>query len=199
MDFVPSHRLASRLCSGPTQDNLAQTLPIPVFIAVERLAGVRQFARCAFDGFHEPEQVREHRYIWTRETSTIDCYFTELTKLRYIWLEIANTGPAGSEIALTWDGQTVISKRIVRGRTTVCGRLPDSVVLKQLTLRLETSTFVPDQSGCTPGDTRELGIALRAIVFGKRWTKYRAGSFFQPTLPKRLEGFTRPFRRRRAA
>jgi hypothetical protein len=170
-----------------------------VFVALRRRTGAKLFARCAFDGFYEPEGIGRHRYIWTRNSAQIECHFTDVIKLRYVWLEIANTAPSGTEIMVSWDGQPVISRRLVCGRTTLCGKIPSSVVRKQLTLQIETSTFVPDHVGLGNGDQRALGVALRGIVFGKRWTKYRAGSHFEIPLQQRLQRLARQLRGRRAA
>ncbi len=185
MDFVPSHRLRSRLAPGPSQTHVAQTLPVPVFVALRRCA--EQFARCAFTGFHEPETLGDRRYIWTRGEAQVDCFFVEPAKLQYIWVEIAATAPHGARVRLSVDGRVLREHVLITGRCTLMARLPEARVFHQLKLELNSDTFVPNQLEVGLGDTRELGVAVRGIVFGKRLLRYLPGSYFRKPLRKKLK------------
>ena len=100
MDFTPSHRLQSRLKPCSSQAVLAMSQPIPVFVAVKRRSGLRQYARCILRGFYDPEIGGRRPYIWTRDQAALECHFPSATKLNYIWLEVGATSPQGATVDL---------------------------------------------------------------------------------------------------
>jgi hypothetical protein len=186
MDFLPSHRLQSRLVPQPDVHAAASALPIPIFVAVKRRRGLRQYPRCVFRGFHDPENARQRPQIWSREQAAIDCCFPASTKLRYVWLEIGSTSPRGATLDVYVNDQLVAHQRRVRGRATLCAKLHQASVVTNLSLRIVTTTFVPAEIIAGSDDPRELGIALRAVVFGKRRTKYRSGNYRFDPLSQRV-------------
>jgi hypothetical protein len=186
MDFTPSHRLQSRLVPQPDVDAAASALPIPIFVAVKRRRGLRQYPRCVFRGFYDPENARQRPQIWSHDEATIDCCFPASTKLRYVWLEIGSTSPRGATLDLYVNDQLVAHQRRIRGRTTVCAKLLEACVVTCMSIRIVTTTFVPGDVLAGSEDRRELGVALRAVVFGKRKTKYRPGTYRSDPFGRRI-------------
>ena len=199
MDFIPSQRILSRLECRPNQAHVARTLPIPVFVAIKRRTQLRQFARCAFSGVYEAELAETNRYIWTQANASIDCYFATSAKLRYVWFEVAATAPGGSRISVQLDNVSLLRDHFVRGRTTVRLALPEARVLSKCTLAVQSSTFIPSEAIDASQDGRELGVALRGIVFGKRMTKYQSGLMFRKPIKMRIAKLIGQWRRKRAA
>lgn len=185
MDFLPSQRIRSQMAQSPSSDWLQSRLPIPIFIAERLTTPYRRFARCAFDGFYEPEIHPKMTYVWTDGMGTIRCQFPETFRLQYLWVEIGATAPKGSLVSLHWDNQPIVKNHHVVGRSTVRGRLPSPIVTHAATLTITSSVFVPDQEGLG-NDPRKLGVAVRGLVFGKRRTKYRAGLAFHRPLKQTL-------------
>jgi hypothetical protein len=174
-------------------------LPIPVFVSLRNAPNQRQFTKCAFVDFQDPEVIGERRYIWTKSRSTVECYFPAPTKLRYAWLEICATGPAGSTVTIMVDHRTVLENHRVVGTDCIRLRLPNNRIYHDLKLRIDSSTFVPRHAYPGSEDGRELGVALRAIVFARSRTKYRAGSIFRTGLYERLQTIAGNWFTRRAA
>ena len=199
MDFTPSHRLQSRLVHRPEQVVLASSLPIPVFVAVKRRWGLRQSPRCAFRGFHDPEMGPKGQHIWTRDQAHVECQLPVSTKLQYVWLEVGMTSPQGTTLDLYVNERLVVQQQTIRGRATICARLPEPCVVNHLSLRLVATTFVPSEVIVGSDDSRQLGVALRAIVFGKRRAKYRSGTYGQQPLNARAANLVRSWIGRKAA
>ena len=197
MDFVPSERLRSRLAPLPSSHKPNHNLPVPVFISVKRRKRIRQFACCEFDGFHALETSPQACYLWTTGRATIECQFPESAALQYVWLEIASTAPHGSLVTLQWDEQ-VVATTTVRGRATIRGRLAAMQVVNGAKLNIVSDTFVPQQLNFGD-DARELGVAVRGLVFGKRRTKYRARLAFQRSMADRFVRWLSPGKSAKAA
>jgi hypothetical protein len=178
---------------------MASSLPIPVFVAVKRRWGLRQYPRCSFCGFHDPEMGPKGQHIWTRDQANVECQLPVSTKLQYVWLEVGMTAPHGTTLDLYVNERLVVQQKTIRGRATVCARLPEPCVVNHLTLRLATTTFVPSAVIAGSDDSRQLGVALRAIVLGKRRTKYRCGTYGQQPLGARVAALVRGWMGRKAA
>ena len=196
MDFVPSQRLRSRLSPSPSRYGPSHSLPVPVFISVKRRKGIRHYAACSFNGFFEAEAQADRKYLWSQEEATICCQFPEVTTLQYVWVEIASTAPSGSQVKIYCD-EHLVSEKKVRGRSTVRGKLPQLQLLNEVKLTIVSSTCVPKSLGLGE-DTRELGVAVSGLVFGKRRTKYRNGLAFQRPLRDRFTKWN-PLRKSRTA
>lgn len=195
MDFIPSQRLRSQMAPSPSHDSLAHTLPVPVFVAVKRLKQIRRYARCAFQGFFQPENDRKGRYIWTEGDASIECHFPTTIRLQYAWIEVASTAPDGSKVSVQLNNEQLVNDQHVKGRSTIVAKLPRPELFHRLTLKISSDTFEAGSAG-ENSDQRSLGIAIRGVVFGKRATKYRAGSFYKPTISQRFAKVL-PWRKRK--
>jgi hypothetical protein len=186
MHFTPSHRLMSRLVPQVDAAVTAASQPIPVFVAVKRRSGLRHYARCVFRGCYDPEVARGRPIIWTADQAAVECHFAGPTKLQFIWVEIGSTAPQGAHVSLSVDDEPIVQQKRVRRRGTICVKLPERRVVTSLVLGIESTTFVPGNVMSESDDNRPLGVGLRAIVFGKRKTKYRAGSYGHLGLNQRV-------------
>jgi hypothetical protein len=186
MDFTPSHRLQSRLIAVSNQAVVACSQPIPVFVAAKRRRGVRHYARCVLRGFHNPEASGGWPYIWTQNRASMECHFPLATKLNYVWLEVRATSPKGATVDVFVDDQLVVDQKKVFGRSTIRCQLPEPRLATSVSLSIRTTTFIPARLLNESIDTREVGIAVQAVVFGKRKTKYRPGTFRRESLNRRI-------------
>ena len=170
MDFTPSHRLTSRLVRQPNPTSSASSQPIPVFAAVKRRSGLRNYPRCVFRGFYDPEVARGHPHMWTADQATVECYFSAATKTAIHLGGNRQHRPTGC------DGRSLRQRRTsgarqkrfadVRRSAQSC---PKPRVLTSLSLSINTHDLCAGTGVAAQcDDGRDLGIALRAIVFGKR-------------------------------
>jgi hypothetical protein len=186
MDFMPSHRLQSRLNPHLNQALMGSSHPIPVFVAVKRRSGQRQYARCVLRGFHDAELRQGRPYVWTREQAVLECHFPSTTKLKHVWLEVGATSPQGATIDVMVDDELFVAQRSVFGRSTIRFHLREPRLVTNVTIAIRTTTFVPASTYAQSNDARTLGIALEAVVFGKRRTKYASRMFCRDSLHQRL-------------
>ena len=195
MDFIASDRVRSRLHKSqaiaktamqPVSENAYEIQSIPVFASLKRYPIRRRAAKCTFDGFHEPEFVDGRHFAWTQSECMIRCRFYDITSIRYLWLEIANTPPGGTHIDLSADGQLLVKQRRVRGRSTVRAVLPSLRPVTSLDLTISCNTFVPSEHDPNSQDHRILGIAVRGITFAKRRFRYASGMYFKKPASERF-------------
>lgn len=184
MDFQPRYRIQAQMSVIPTAASVERALPVPVFISEKRLQRKRQFAQCAFEGFYKEESDTKGKFIWSQSKASVFCQFSASAKLQYAWIEIASTAPDGTQVSIDLNGQRLVIDQRIKGCSTVVAKLPEAKVFHQITLDIHSSTFEPQALGSD--DSRELGIALRAIVFGKRATKYRPGSILKAPLHQKI-------------
>ncbi len=199
MDFIPSHRLASRLVAQPNQADTALAQPIPVFAAIKRRSGLRHYPRCSFRGFYDPEMERGHPHMWTADQAAVECHFLATVKVQYIWIEIGNTSPQGANVQIFANDELVAAVTNVRSRSTICAKLSEPRIVSSMSINIKTTTFVPGKLLVQSEDGRELGVALRTIVFAKRRTKYRPRSYAQDGLNARVFQMVRKLWNRKAA
>lgn len=199
MDFSPRQRIASRLNAPPTQLRVAHEQLLPVFLSLAPRSSARQFMRCEFRGFYEPEQIHQRRYVWTTGHATVDCYFPAPAAVKLLWIELSHTAPGGSIINVRWDNELVLSDHEVEGSTTVAIQLPTSRVVHHVKLEILTETFNPKLVIPDSNDVRELGISVRSIVFARRRKNYRRRMDYVKPWKQLLSDLVMPWRRRRAA
>jgi hypothetical protein len=186
MDFMPSHRLQSRLVHHPHQPVTASSQAIPVFVAVKRRRGLRHYVRCVFQGVHDPEGTRQQPYLWTHGEAVLECHFPSPTKLNYVWLEVARTSPHGAVVDVSVNHQLLVHQQGVLGGSTIRFHLPEPRLVTSVAIGIRSTTFVPATTYSNSTDRRELGIALQAVVFGKRSTKYRSGTVCRTPFRQRV-------------
>jgi hypothetical protein len=178
---------------------MERTQPIPVFVALGRRKARCQFIGCKFNGFHQPESADGNRYVWTRGAAEIDCFFPQATRVQYVWIELAYTAPAGSRLTVQVDNRTMVENDRVHGGNSITIHWPESRVIQHLKLSLFAETFVPKSTMAGSEDDRELGVAVRAVVFAKRWGRYRSGIDIAKPLYRRMSSWVSSWLPRRAA
>lgn len=184
MDFLPSHRLRS-LMTARSHHAGEKCEVIPVFLVLKRLRRERVPMECHFSGFHGPEQIGDRRFLWTTARGVLDCRFPAPHRVQYAWLELDATAPEGSTISVRWNEELVVRQQPVRGRVAISFKLPESAVVEQAKIVIESTTFVPQIKGMGD-DARELGVAIRGLILAKRRSKYRARSAFPTSLRTRV-------------
>lgn len=194
MHFDPSQRIQARLCTATTQSSLADHQLLPVYYAHARSQRSRQFLRCEFEGFHEPEIIQKRRYTWMGREARIDCYFAEPLAVQYIWIETSHTALEGSRLKLRVDGELLAENLLVVGSKTIQVRLPQPRTVQHVKLQIESTTFVPAQIQPGSHDSRQLGVSLRGIVFAHRRRAHRirkesSASSWAAKLPRWIQGW----------
>ncbi len=168
MHFQPSQRIRSRLQATCNQTTVAQTQLVPIFVPPTRKRRHRQYLRCDFRGFFEPETVLQQRYVWTTGTAKIECHFPLLTAVRYLWLDIVHIAPQGSQVQVKVNGQPLGGPHSLVRPGTLALALQDTLRVTRMEIELESTTFVPRDILPGNNDTRVLGVALGQIVLAKR-------------------------------
>ena len=194
MHFHPSQRIQARLSTATTQSSLANSQLLPVYYAHARGSRSRQFLRCEFEGFYEPEVLQKRRYVWMGREATVDCYFTDPLAVQYLWIETSHTATDGSRLKLRLDGELLADNLLVVGSKTIQVQLPQPRIVQHLKLQIESETFVPARIHPGSHDARQLGISLRGIVFARRRRAHRirkesSMKAWTPRIPKWLQGF----------
>lgn len=168
MHFQPSQRIRSRLQATCNQSTVAQTQLIPIYVPPTRKRRHRQYLRCDFRGFYEPETVLQQRYVWTGAQAKIECHFPLLTAVRYLWLDIVHIAPHGSDLQVRVNGVTLSGVHHLTRPGTLALAFEETQRVTRLEIVLESTTFIPRDVLSGNTDTRVLGIALGQIVLAKR-------------------------------
>ncbi|MDG2381524.1 MAG: hypothetical protein P8N76_07610 [Pirellulaceae bacterium] len=183
MDFIPSRRIRSQISrTGNNFKDEFEVQSIPVFASLKRYPEQRRLATYKFQGFHEPELVKEQYLAWSGAESTIRCDFYVMTSIRHIWLEVAGTSPTGSHVDVYLDGMLLTKQKKLQGRSTLRLSHPESTPTDGLSLRIVTNTFTPCDIDPQSDDHRTLGIAIRGLAFAKRRHRYSPGMCFKKPL-----------------
>ncbi|MEZ6119229.1 MAG: hypothetical protein R3C28_22025 [Pirellulaceae bacterium] len=195
LDFSVANRILS-FADEFSHKSVEQMIPVIASLG-KRERSVR-YPVCSFAGFFPPDCGSTSAAAWTNGDAAIDCCFPQPTKMRYVWIEVAATGPGGAKLAVYVDQKRLFRSRTVKGRRTIRISLGGKRITNGISLRLKSTTYVP---AATPGefDNRVLGLAIRRIVFGAKLSSYQPNAEFDRSIVSLVRKNVRKLGRRKAA
>jgi hypothetical protein len=128
-----------------------------VILGVEPLAGFAEF------GFHLPEEFGGTPGRWTQRVATLRVPLDPQTPPRLLALETMVPGRDGTHLQLLANGVELWSGPVPAQPWSRTFSLEQVPLGRELLIKLKSDTFSPAEAVEGSGDSRRLGVVVRAI------------------------------------